>query len=77
VPGRTLALGRHGVGVYTSALRLRGVSHDGAHFAGVSMELFIEFVGARWYLFTLVILLMFLLMNHERVGVARAFPRRN
>jgi hypothetical protein len=30
------------------------------------MELFIEFVGARWYLFTLVILLMFLLMNHER-----------
>ncbi|HMV72194.1 MAG TPA: rhodanese-like domain-containing protein [Pseudomonadales bacterium] len=30
------------------------------------MELFIEFIGARWYLFALVILLMFLLMNHER-----------
>ena len=30
------------------------------------MELFIQFVGARWYLFTAAIVLLFLLMNHER-----------
>ncbi|MCG3171796.1 MAG: Thiosulfate sulfurtransferase GlpE [Pseudomonadales bacterium] len=30
------------------------------------MDLFIEFIGARWYLFAIVIVLMFLLMNHER-----------
>ena len=30
------------------------------------MDLFIQFVGAKWYLFTAVIVLLFLLMNHER-----------
>lgn len=30
------------------------------------MDLFIEFVGVRWYLFALAIGLLFLLMNHER-----------
>lgn len=30
------------------------------------MDLFIEFIGARWYLFVVLILIMFMLMNHER-----------
>ena len=30
------------------------------------MDLFIQFVGAKWYLFTAAIVLMLLLMNHER-----------
>lgn len=33
---------------------------------GVSMDLFLQFVGAEWYLFTAAIVLMLLLMNHER-----------
>ena len=30
------------------------------------MDLFIQFVGAKWYLFTAAIVLLLLLMNHER-----------
>mgnify|MGYP003552019983 FL=1 len=30
------------------------------------MDLFIQFVGAKWYLFTAAIALLLLLMNHER-----------
>ncbi len=30
------------------------------------MDLFIEYIGVRWYLFAVVIVLMFLLMNLER-----------
>ena len=30
------------------------------------MDLFIQFVGAKWYLFTAVIVLLFLLRDHER-----------
>jgi rhodanese-related sulfurtransferase len=30
------------------------------------MDLFIQFIGAKWYLFTAAIVLLLLLMNHER-----------
>mgnify|MGYP001127162518 CR=1 FL=1 len=59
---RVRLVGRRG-GVYTCALCFWGVFRErsarrGWAWPGDSMDLFIQFVGAKWYLFTAVIVLL-------------------